>query len=107
SYAARRLQVRGERDEIWEVCACDQYVNQPLSGDGQIVARVVSLANTQPFAKAGVMIRESAAANAAHVVLDVRPTGGVEFMTRNRSEERRVGKGGTSRGTGAGSRREE
>src|SRR5439155_25680409 len=32
---------------------------------------------------AGVMIREYAAANAAHVVLDVQPAGSVEFMTRS------------------------
>jgi len=46
------------------------------------VARVVSLQNTNPFAKAGIMIRESLAANAANIILDVKPNGEIEFMVR-------------------------
>src|SRR5262249_43961214 len=48
-----------------------------------IAARLTSMQNTNTFAKAGVMIRESTAANAAHVILDVRPTGDLEFMIRS------------------------
>src|SRR5205085_9954182 len=40
------------------------------------------LQDTNTYAKAGVMIRQSVAVDAAHVVLDVRPTGDIEFMTR-------------------------
>jgi hypothetical protein len=39
--------------------------------------------NTNPSAKAGVMLRESLAPNAAHVVLNIKPNGGIEFMTRS------------------------
>jgi regulation of enolase protein 1 (concanavalin A-like superfamily) len=82
SYAGGTFTVKGAGADIWSTADAFQFVNQTLAGDGQIVARVVSLTNTNAYAKAGVMIRETTAANAAHVVLDVRPTGDVEFMTR-------------------------
>ena len=46
-------------------------------------ARVTSMQNTNPNAKAGVMLRESLAPNSAHVVLNIKPNGGIEFMTRS------------------------
>jgi hypothetical protein len=49
----------------------------------QIVVRVASLQNTSSFAKAGIMIRDTLSPSAANVVLDVRPTGDLEFMTRS------------------------
>ena len=82
AYASGTFTVRGAGADIWGTTDAFQYVSQPLTGDGSIVARVAAIGNTNTFAKAGVMIRESAAANAAHVFLDVNPTGNVEFMTR-------------------------
>ena len=55
---------------------------QPLNGDVQLIARVTSVQNTNTFAKAGLMLRDSSAAGAAHVIIDVRPTGDIEFMAR-------------------------
>jgi hypothetical protein len=40
------------------------YVYQPFLGDGEIIARVVSETTANPFTKAGVMFRETLAANA-------------------------------------------
>jgi hypothetical protein len=37
---------------------------------------------TNPFAKAGVMFRDSLDAGATHAILDVKPDGGIEFMAR-------------------------
>src|SRR5262249_12376684 len=59
-----------------------QYVYQTYSGDGQIVARVASVQNTNVYAKAGVMLRAGLGAGAADVILDVKPGGGIEFMSR-------------------------
>src|SRR5262245_8291619 len=67
---------------VWGTADAFRYVFRPLSGDGQIVARVKTLDSTTPFAKAGIMLRDGAGANAAHVILNVRPTGDVEFMQR-------------------------
>jgi hypothetical protein len=44
--------------------------------------RVVSLDDTHPFAKAGVMFRDSTAPGAMQVILDAKPSGEVEFMAR-------------------------
>lgn len=44
-----------------------------LTGDGEIRARVRSLDNTHPWAKAGVMIRESSAAGSRHATAFITP----------------------------------
>ncbi len=75
--------VAGAGGDIWGTADAFQFVSQPFVGDGTVVARVDGEQITSPFAKAGVMIRQSADPSAAHVVLDVRPGGDVEFMTRS------------------------
>jgi hypothetical protein len=51
--------VNGSGSDIWGGADSFQFVYKPLSGDGSIEARVVSEQNTDFWAKAGVMIRES------------------------------------------------
>ncbi len=58
------------------------FVWQPMHGNGQIVARVLAVENTQNHAKAGVMIRESLAANARHAQACVTPVDGAQFLAR-------------------------
>ena len=74
--------VKGAGADIWGTADAFQFNYQQLTGDGTLIARVAAIQNTNTFAKAGIMIRESLNANAAHVILDVRPTNDVEFMTR-------------------------
>ena len=47
-------------------------MSQPLSGNGEIVARVTSIQNTNAYAKAGVMIRGALTAGSAHVIMPTR-----------------------------------
>jgi glucose/arabinose dehydrogenase/regulation of enolase protein 1 (concanavalin A-like superfamily) len=68
--------------DIWGTTDSFNYVDQSFPGDGQIIARVDSLQNTNSNAKAGVMFRETSNANAVHVLLDIKPGGGLEFMQR-------------------------
>jgi hypothetical protein len=82
SYASGVVTVRGAGADIWGTADGFQSVLQPVTGDAQIVVRVASMQNTNTFAKAGVMLRATTAANSAHVILDVRPNGSIEFMTR-------------------------
>jgi N-acetylneuraminic acid mutarotase/regulation of enolase protein 1 (concanavalin A-like superfamily) len=77
------LSVRGAGADIWGSADSFHFVYQPLTGDGQITARVASLQNTHVYAKAGVMLRGALTANAPHVILDVKPGGGLEFMMRS------------------------
>src|SRR5262249_50190619 len=51
SYAGGTFTVRGAGADVWGTSDAFQFVSQPLGGDGQIVARLASLTNTQVFAK--------------------------------------------------------
>jgi hypothetical protein len=82
SFANNAYTVSGAGADIWGTTDAFQFVSQPAAGDTQIVARVTSVQNTNMSAKAAVMLRESTASDAAHVILDVGPSGNVEFMTR-------------------------
>ncbi len=74
--------VQGAGSDIWGTADSFNFVGQPETGDRQIVAHVASIQNTSTYAKAGVMFRGGATAGSADVILDVKPGGGVEFMTR-------------------------
>jgi regulation of enolase protein 1 (concanavalin A-like superfamily) len=78
--------IRGSGADIWGTADAFHFLYQSLDGDdGRIAARLISQDARNPFAKAGLMIRESTDADAAHVLLDVKPDGGIEFTTRRES----------------------
>ncbi|MGO9115563.1 MAG: carbohydrate-binding protein [Thermoguttaceae bacterium] len=60
-----------------------RYTYEGYSGNGQLTARVTSVSNTNSAAKAGVMFRDSAVANAAYAFAWVSPSNQVEFETRS------------------------
>lgn len=74
--------VTGAGADIWGTADGFRYVYQLLTGDGDVVARLVSMQNTNAYAKAGIMLRDSLTAGGAHVVMDMKPSGELEFMTR-------------------------
>ena len=58
------------------------FVYQPLSGDGQIIARVTSVGPTDPWAKAGVMIRRTTNDYSAHVFMTMTAGNGANLQFR-------------------------
>jgi hypothetical protein len=68
--------VRASGSDVWGTSDAFRYAWQPLTGDGQITARVVSQTNTAAWAKAGVMLREQLTANSRHAFMFVTPTAG-------------------------------
>jgi len=73
--------------DIWEDTAILQsdefrFAYKRLNGDGVIVAKVDSLINSNGWAKAGVMIRESLAAGCPQAYMVVTPSNGVAFQRR-------------------------
>jgi len=92
SYAAGTFTLTGSGADIEDMADAFHYVYQPLTGDGQIVARVAAQQDTDPWAKAGVMIRETLAANSTHAMMVVTPGNGAAF-------QRRVITGGLTRHT--------
>lgn len=76
------LFMAGAGSDIWGTEDSFRFVYRPLPSDGRVAAVVAQETNTDEFAKAGIMIRQSLDPSAPHVILDVKPDGGVEFMTR-------------------------
>jgi hypothetical protein len=74
--------LRGSGADIWGTADAFHFLHRPLAGNGQIVVRVASLQNTDPFAKAGVMIRESLAPNARNAFMGLTAASGATFQTR-------------------------
>jgi regulation of enolase protein 1 (concanavalin A-like superfamily) len=69
--------------DIWDSADGFRFVYRQLSGNGAVEAQVSSMTNTHPWAKAGVMIRQSLAANSANVFAFV--TAGAGSATQARS----------------------
>ncbi|MFN7949399.1 MAG: PQQ-dependent sugar dehydrogenase [Blastocatellia bacterium] len=82
NYSNGTFTLRGSGADIAGTVDGFYYVYQPLDGDGEIIARVVSVQNTATGAKAGVMIRESTSANAAHALISLSPVEGLAFEWR-------------------------
>ncbi|MEO7101160.1 MAG: LamG-like jellyroll fold domain-containing protein [Luteolibacter sp.] len=74
--------VVGAGADIWNTADAFRYVYQTASGDCDITARVTAVGNTDPWAKAGVMIRETLAAGSRHAMVIVSPGSGVSFQRR-------------------------
>ncbi len=72
--AAGLFTVRGSGADIWGTVDEFQYAYRTLTGDGSIIARVPTVQNTNSWAKAGVMIRSTLAANSPHIDMLMTPT---------------------------------
>jgi regulation of enolase protein 1 (concanavalin A-like superfamily) len=66
--------LKGCGADIWSTSDQFQFAWQEQPGDFTITARVASQSNTDPWAKAGVMIRESTNTNSKFIGLYVTPT---------------------------------
>jgi hypothetical protein len=75
--------VIGSGADIWGNNDAFHFAFQPVTGDGSIVAQVNSLTNTDPWAKSGVMFRDSLAANARYVDIMATPGNGVSLQWRS------------------------
>src|SRR5262249_18626460 len=72
----------GSGSDIWYASDQFHYAYQALSGDGEIVARVATQQNTNVWAKAGVMIRESTNPGSPYAFMLVTPGSGVASQHR-------------------------
>ncbi len=69
--------------DIWDSSDQFHFAYKMLTGPGSIVARIDSLTNTDPWAKAGVMIRETLERSAKHALVCVTAGNGVAFRSRS------------------------
>jgi hypothetical protein len=74
------------------------FAYKMLSGPGSIVAKIESMQNTNQWAKAGVMIRETLDPGSAHTMAFVTPAQGVVFEYRPVAGDNNLGAAGQQTG---------
>ena len=77
----------GSGTDIWDSADEFHFAYKTLTGVGSIVARVQSVDNTNNWAKAGVMIRESLDPGSVHATMVVTPAQGVSFQRRTFADD--------------------
>src|SRR5208282_1062010 len=82
SFLNGRFNLIASGGDIWESADAFHYACTRLTGDGEIIARVVSMQYTDPWAKAGVMFRESLAPGSQHALMTVTAGGGSAYQWR-------------------------
>ena len=76
--------LQGSGSDIWGNADAFQFAGQSLSGDCVITARIESMSGTDYWEKAGLMVRESNAADAKNVILLTTPEqGGTRLQWRS------------------------
>ncbi|MBN2162513.1 MAG: carbohydrate-binding protein [Pontiellaceae bacterium] len=75
--------IEGAGADIWDRSDAFRYVYTEVSGNCTLVARVAGVENTDAWAKGGVMIRKSLAANSANALICVTPGNGISFQWRS------------------------
>jgi hypothetical protein len=80
-YVDGTFYVQGDGGDIWGTADAFRFVYQPVAGDADIIARV-TMRGRESFAKAGFMFRQSLDPSSLQVILDWKPSGELEFMTR-------------------------
>jgi hypothetical protein len=68
--------------DIWTSADEFHYAFKTLTGAGSIVAKVLSVDNTDPWAKAGVMFRETLDAGSKFAAVYITPGNGCRFQAR-------------------------
>lgn len=72
----------GSGADIWDSADGFHFRNAELSGDGFIQVRLLSQTNTDLWAKAGIMIRDSLDAGSSHVLLGTTVGNGLALQNR-------------------------
>ncbi len=82
SFLNGRFNLVAAGSDIWESADAFHFASRALNGDGSIVARVAAMQYTDPWAKAGVMLRENNLPGAKYVLLALTGQGGSILQSR-------------------------
>ena len=82
SWASGVFSQTGSGTDIWNNADAFNFIYQPLNGNGTITARVVTLGDSDPWSKGGVMVRATLTAGSTQGVTAVTPGNGVVFQDR-------------------------
>jgi hypothetical protein len=72
----------GSGTDVWNQTDEFYFAYKVLTGAGSIIARVESITDTHPWAKAGVMIRSSLAPDSNYAFMCITPGNGISFQYR-------------------------
>ncbi len=76
------ITIAGSGSDVWGSNDELHFAYQNVNGNCEVIARVSSITDTDPWARAGVMIRASADAGAANAFMAVSTQNGVELQWR-------------------------
>ena len=79
--------VKGIGEDIFGAHDEFHFAYKELSGSASIIAKVDSLENTDPFARAGIMIRDTLDAGAKYCALFITPENGVRYQYRTNIDD--------------------
>ncbi len=85
-YADGRFNLVASGTDIWSIADGCHFAGTPLTGDGQIIAHIVSMQYTDPWAKAGVMFRENFSAGSKDAMMIVTAGGGSVYQRRVKTD---------------------
>lgn len=83
SYNQGTFTVKGDGADIWGSADAFHYVYFDIGGNGELVARVTAIQNTEPWAKAGLMFRQSTLADSANALVMVTAGQGTGLQARS------------------------
>lgn len=72
-------------DDIWNTSDTFRFGHRSGSGNKEIRVRIDQLENTNAWARAGIMIRQSTAANSRYAAVFLTPGNGITFQARHAS----------------------
>ena len=76
------MTINGDGADIWNRADAFHYVYQAMKGDVTLTVRVTDIQDTDPWAKAGLMVRQSLAPDSAYAMTLVTSAQGVAFQQR-------------------------
>jgi uncharacterized repeat protein (TIGR03806 family) len=91
SFLNGRFNLLASGGDIWGYADAFHFDYRALNGDGQIIAHVASMQYTDPWAKAGVMIRENVSPDSKDIFMAVSGQGGSTLQWRPITGDRTSG----------------
>ncbi len=76
------MTVEGGGADIWGNSDAFHFVYEEKTGDLQMTMKVKSIADTDVWAKVGLMVRDTLAADSVHATVDLTPAGRAEIIWR-------------------------
>ena len=81
------FQLLASGGDIWESADAFHFASRPLAGDGRSSRASSAMQYTDPWAKAGVMLREDDSAGSKYVFLGLTGQGGSVLQSRSQADD--------------------